>query len=141
MAFSLRQRAIGFSVILVLSTVALVATLAGGAGSAAGATVKYGAVKKCVKPAKTTVTVQEFEFGFTLKPARVHCGTVTFVQKNVGSVPHNFVLKVRGGSSPLVAPGASFTKKLIIAPGSYQYLCTVIGHAAQGMVGTLKVSG
>jgi plastocyanin len=115
------------------------AAIAGGAGSAAGATVKQTA--KCTKPTKTKVSVQEFEFGFTLKPARVHCGTVTFVEKNEGSVQHNFVLSVKGGGSPLLAAGGSYTKKMTLAPGSYQYQCTVIGHAAQGMIGTLKVSG
>jgi plastocyanin len=116
------------------------AALAGGAGSAAAASAQQAA--KCTKPVKTTVSVQEFEFGFTLKPAKVHCGTVTFVEKNVGSVQHNFVLmNVKGGASPLLSPGKSYTKKLTLVPGSFQYQCTVIGHAAQGMVGTLKVSG
>jgi plastocyanin len=134
----LRQRTISLAAALVVSVVCLVAALAVGAGSAAGATTTQAA--KCVKPKKTTVSVQEFEFGFTLKPARVHCGTITFVEKNVGSVQHNFVLSVRGGGSPLLAAGQSYTKKLTLAPGSYQYQCTVIGHAAQGMVGTLRVS-
>ena len=39
----------------------------------------------------------------------------------------------------LIQPGASETLKVTLKAGAYPYLCTVSGHAAAGMKGTLRV--
>jgi uncharacterized cupredoxin-like copper-binding protein len=39
-----------------------------------------------------------------------------------------------------VNPGGSATLTVTLKRGSYPYLCTVPGHAAQGMKGTFRVS-
>jgi uncharacterized cupredoxin-like copper-binding protein len=46
---------------------------------------------------------------------------------------------VTGGAGNLIAPGESTTLTVLLKPGTYTYLCDVIGHAALGMTGTLKV--
>ena len=90
------------------------------------------------------------EFNFTLSKTSVPLGTVTFTITNKGTIPHDFKLcsSPKGGLantctgrvSALVSSGASttltikFTKK-----GTYEYLCTVAGHAAAGMKGILRV--
>ncbi|HEY4411489.1 MAG TPA: cupredoxin domain-containing protein [Gaiellaceae bacterium] len=107
---------------------ALFGTSAASAASAAG----------CLHPKTTTVKVTEYEYGFKLSPLPVHCGTVTFVQKNIGSLAHNFDLQgVRAGKLLSPHQSAKFTVKL--KAKTYTYQCDVLGHASLGMVGTLKV--
>jgi uncharacterized cupredoxin-like copper-binding protein len=95
----------------------------------------------CTSPKTTTVSVDEFDFGFTLIPkGPIPCGTVTFKQKNTGSSNHNFDIQgVKSGA--LIPPGASTSFTVRLKPGKYSYRCDVIGHAEQGMIGTLTVTG
>jgi plastocyanin len=107
---------------------ALFGTSAASAASAAG----------CLHPKTTTVKVTEFEYGFKLSPLPVHCGTVTFVQKNTGSLAHNFDIQgVRAGKLLSTGQSSKFTVKL--KAKKYPYQCDVLGHASLGMIGTLKV--
>ena len=79
------------------------------------------------------------EFGFSVVPKKVAHGTVIFVVTNSGALPHDF--KILGKKTPMITPGA--TKKLTVTftkAGLFPYLCTVTGHAAAGMKGTLKVT-
>jgi uncharacterized cupredoxin-like copper-binding protein len=87
-----------------------------------------------------TVQVSEFEFGFTLSPATVPSGNVTFVMKNAGTVTHNFdVSGVMAG--PFLNPGESATMTVNLQGGrAYSYLCDVPGHAEAGMKGTFTPS-
>lgn len=78
--------------------------------------------------------------------------TVNF--NNVGSLEHNWILippgtdaltatqedALSGANSGIVAAGESKTFTFTAPPaGSYTFVCTVEGHAAAGMVGTLTV--
>jgi len=102
----------------------------------------------------TVVTVtagKPSTFAFTLSTKSVKTGNVTFKVTNKGTITHTFKVcsSSKGGSAnscagkvtPSIAPGKSasltvgFTKA-----GTYEYLCTVPGHAAGGMKGDLKVS-
>ena len=56
-----------------------------------------------------------------------------------GALPHNF--KINGKSTKLLSGGQSQNLTVTFAkPGKYPYLCTVTGHAAAGMKGTLTVT-
>jgi uncharacterized cupredoxin-like copper-binding protein len=100
---------------------------------------------------KVSVTKAK-EFAFVLSPKTVAHGTVTFTVTNGGNLPHDFEICSKastaasattcaGKKTPLVSPGASSKLTVTIAkPGSYEYLCTVPGHAAAGMKGLLKVT-
>ena len=103
----------------------------------------------------TTVTVtvnQTSEFAFKLSTKSVKTGAVTFKFSNGGMLPHDFELcsSNKGSSSanacsgkvtPMVTPGGTATLKVTLTKaGTYEYLCTVPGHAAAGMKGLLKVS-
>jgi nitrite reductase (NO-forming) len=102
----------------------------------------------------TSVTVlagKPSEFRFKLSKTKVHHGKVAFKVVNKGLLPHTFKIcsspkgghanACKGKSTKLISPGKSttlvyvFTKK-----GTYEYICTVAGHAAAGMKGDLKVT-
>jgi uncharacterized cupredoxin-like copper-binding protein len=105
--------------------------------------------------AASTVTVtagKPSEFKFTLLPKSVLHGTVTFKITDKGNLPHDFkvcsaaaktaaALTCAGHGTALISPGSSATLKVTFKKaGTYEYLCTVTGHAAAGMKGLLKVT-
>ena len=78
------------------------------------------------------------EFHFKLSKTSVPHGPVTIIVTNRGNLPHDF--KIGGKKTPLLQSGKS--AKLLVnfaKAGKYPYLCTVSGHAAAGMKGTLVV--
>ena len=100
-----------------------------------------------------TVTVTKAkEFKFNLSKVALKKGIVAFKVTNGGNLPHDFKVcssnkgtitanTCTGRSTPLVSPGQSNTLRVtFLRSGTYEYLCTVPGHAAAGMKGLLKVS-
>jgi uncharacterized cupredoxin-like copper-binding protein len=86
----------------------------------------------------TKITVTATEFKFKLSKASVPApGSVTFTVVNKGKLPHDF--KINGKKTPQIKPGKSATLKVTFKAGKFKYLCTVPGHAAAGMKGTLTV--
>jgi nitrite reductase (NO-forming) len=91
------------------------------------------------------------EFKFTLSKTAVPTGAVTFSIVNKGALAHTFKIcaSAKGGSAnsctgkgtTTIAPGKSASLSYTFkTKGSYEYLCTVPGHAAAGMKGDLKVT-
>lgn len=89
--------------------------------------------------ASTTISVKAGEFFFKFSKSSIaKPGTVVFAVKNVGHLAHD--LKIAGKKTALLQPGKSATLKVVFKKaGKYTYLCTVPGHAAQGMEGTFVV--
>jgi uncharacterized cupredoxin-like copper-binding protein len=99
-----------------------------------------------------TVTAgQPAEFHFIVAPSTVKHGIIVFKITNKGKLPHDFKLcskassslanSCNGRSSGQINPGASGTLRVsVLLKGTYEYLCTLPGHAAGGMKGLLKVS-
>jgi uncharacterized cupredoxin-like copper-binding protein len=85
----------------------------------------------------TSVTVTATEFKFKLSKTSVPAGKVTFTVKNAGTVGHDF--KIAGKKTPVISPGKSAKLTVTLKKGKAPYLCTVPGHAAAGMKGTLTV--
>ena len=85
----------------------------------------------------TRVTVTATEFKFKLSKASVSHGKVVFTLVNKGKVAHNFWIS--GKKTRLVSPGKSAKLTVTLKAGKQSYLCTVPGHAAAGMKGTLAV--
>ena len=85
----------------------------------------------------TAVTVTASEFKFTLSRTSVPQGEVVFTVVNDGKLAHNFWID--GKQTPLISPGKSATLTTTLDAGTLNYLCTVPGHAAAGMKGTLTV--
>jgi uncharacterized cupredoxin-like copper-binding protein len=128
---------------ILVDAVVLVAILALVLPALAGATTR----------AKTiTVTAgKPSEFRFQLPTKTFTHGTVTFKVRNSGSLPHDFKIcaSSKGGTANACtgkttkqfSRGASATLTYTFkTKGTYEYLCTVPGHAAAGMKGDLKVT-
>jgi uncharacterized cupredoxin-like copper-binding protein len=124
------QRSPSSSPVRLLSVFAAVVVASALAGPAAAARAHATATIK--------VKVTAVEFKFTLSPATVkQPGTVTFTVANKGKLSHDF--KIAGKKTPLIKPGKSASLTVTLKAGKYPYLCTVPGHAAAGMKGTLVV--
>jgi plastocyanin len=111
---------------------------------AQGSATKLGT--PCASPASSTVNVRMFDFGFTLTPTTVPCGSVTFVLVNSGQVAHNFDVETptngraafNGGTTLLGGESGSQALTYSIT-GTFRYQCDL--HVSQGqMVGTLTVT-
>lgn len=77
------------------------------------------------------------EFKFTLSKSSVPKGAVTFTVTNKGKLEHDF--KIAGRKTVRLKPGKKTTLKVTLPAGKAAYLCTLPGHAAGGMKGTLTV--
>jgi uncharacterized cupredoxin-like copper-binding protein len=77
------------------------------------------------------------EFHFKLSKTSVPKGAVTFMVTNRGNLPHDF--KIGGKKTPLLQSGKSAKLVVTLKAGKQTYMCTVSGHAAAGMKGTLTV--
>ena len=83
----------------------------------------------------TTVKVTAFDLGFRLSTKKAKAGKVTFKVTNTGSLQHDF--SIAGKKTPLLGHGKSATLTVTIKKGKNAYKCTVPGHAAGGMKGTV----
>jgi uncharacterized cupredoxin-like copper-binding protein len=111
------------------------------------------AMARSCAAAATNVTVtagKPSEFRFTLSTSTVKRGVIVFKVANHGAVPHAFKICTQrnkpladscpGTATRLLGPGETKTLRIgILLKGSYEYLCTVPGHATSGMKGILKV--
>ncbi len=133
------SRLLGFAA--VAGVFALVAALP---AFASKSTTKAASVKVSISSSK--------EFAFTVAPKSAPHGAITFTITNGGNLPHDFELCSKpssnasattctGKKTAMISPGASAKLAVVVAKaGSYQYLCTVPGHAAAGMRGLFKVT-
>jgi uncharacterized cupredoxin-like copper-binding protein len=103
----------------------------------------------------TTVNVtagKPTEFHFILSKVTAKRGIIVFKITNKGAIPHDFkfcskasssaaATSCTGRSTKLINPGSSATLRVtVVLKGSYEYMCTVPGHAAGGMRGLFKVT-
>jgi nitrite reductase (NO-forming) len=112
-----------------------------GGGNATSVVAPGASGAPCNAPQAGTIDVNEFDFGFTLSATTIPCGTVRFNQRNTGAVEHDFVINgVSGGQGARIQPGQNTFINTTLTPGVYKYVCTVKGHDALGMIGTLTVT-
>jgi uncharacterized cupredoxin-like copper-binding protein len=128
-------------------------SLAGVAAVAALASaLPAGAHRTTQRATVVTVTAgKPSEFSFKLSTKTVKHGAVTFKVTNAGQLAHDFKVcsSNKGGSAnackgkgiAAISPGGSATLKITFTkPGTYEYLCSLPGHAAAGQKGDLKVT-
>lgn len=99
--------------------------------------------EKSGKEAGTTLHVEASAtaLAFDATELEAEAGQVTIDFKNPSAIAHNVVIEQNGkelaGFEPIAEGEESETADL--KPGTYTFLCTVPGHAAAGMEGTLTV--
>jgi mono/diheme cytochrome c family protein len=77
--------------------------------------------------------------------ATAPAGPLEIVMPNPSGLPHDIALKAdegKGeelGKGPVVGGGGESKFSVNVKPGAYQFLCTVPGHADNGMTGILTV--
>jgi iron uptake system component EfeO len=91
---------------------------------------------------ETTLHSVATDFSFALDASQVHAGKVTFLVKNDGAMPHDFVIEGHGvdQKTGMLRPGHSASLTVDLKPGIYTHGCTILGHAFLGMKGTLTVT-
>jgi mono/diheme cytochrome c family protein len=128
---------------------AYVALVAGKRGKDQGFLATAGAPKVSNKPIPAKGGKLEIDadptgaLAFASKKALAPGGALEVLSVNKATIKHNIALK--DGSGKLLGSGAEVsnggTSKLSakVKPGTYEFLCTVPGHADGGMRGTLTV--
>jgi plastocyanin len=90
--------------------------------------------------AATAVDVSTVDLAFEPNELTIAANTdVTVTITNKGVLEHDFAVEELGILSDTVQSGDSTTVTINAAPGTYEFLCTVPGHAQAGMTGTLTV--
>jgi uncharacterized cupredoxin-like copper-binding protein len=113
-----------------------------------------GQVKAQHAPKVTVVTVtagKPSELAFKLsKSSLIPVGTVTFKVTNQGLVGHTFEIctspsanskpnSCKGKVTPMLQPGKSASITVTLKKGTYEFVCTLPGHANAGMKGLLGI--
>jgi uncharacterized cupredoxin-like copper-binding protein len=75
---------------------------------------------------------------FTASKATAKPGKLTFVMKNLAGIQHDIALK-GDGKGPVVGKGGTSRFSTTVKPGKFEFYCSVPGHEAGGMKGTLTV--
>jgi plastocyanin len=138
-----RRRTVAFVVTLGVCCAGLIAALFGYANASAG-----GAAHRSSQVTSVTVTMTDFKF--KLSVSKVPVGTVVFKVVNKGKIPHTFKIcsspsgsttanACNGKVTTSLASGHSQTLRVTLKKGSYEYLCTIPGHAKLGMKGLVGV--
>lgn len=94
-----------------------------------------------------TVEGGEFFFEITEGADTVQEGEVEVTFENVGGAEHNFTIDEAFGDVKSVPPGndntpagETSTATMQLFAGTYTYYCSVPGHRAAGMVGTITIA-
>src|SRR5689334_2912097 len=95
------------------------------------------------EPAKTVtngeITVEAFDIHFNVGDINTTAGPLKVTLVNKGALEHTFEVKGTGFELKAKA-GETKTGTVTLQKGTYDYECTIAGHAQQGMKGTIKVS-
>jgi plastocyanin len=101
----------------------------GGGGGGGGQTVRISADP-----------TGQLKFNTTKLSAKA--GSDTFAFTNEAPLAHDFTIESSSGQKLAATPvftGGTKSVTATLKPGTYKFLCTVPGHAAAGMKGTLTV--
>ena len=133
------------TMLVLLVTSLLLAACGGGSGRqdpAAVTTPQPGGASTGPASGGATINVALQEMTVALDKTQAAAGTITFVVQNNGHAPHDFAIRGSGLDEkiPRLEPGQSATLTVELSPGTYEYECTVPGHAIAGMRGTLTVT-
>ena len=82
------------------------------------------------------------ELAFEKDELTAPAGDITLVMENPSSLEHNIAVKGDGidEKGPVVGEGETSEVSVTLEPGEYEFYCSVPGHEAGGMEGTLTVT-
>jgi plastocyanin len=88
------------------------------------------------------IPIADSGFMFTKTTATATAGTVTLSAVNPQGTSHDISIKGNGVDEHgnQVSSGGTSTVTADLKPGTYEYYCSVPGHEAAGMKGTLTVT-
>jgi uncharacterized cupredoxin-like copper-binding protein len=116
--------------LLVLSILALVFAAPVAAAPSAGST--------------TTLHISASASGlkYSTTKLKAPAGKVSIVMKNLSPLMHDIAIKGNGvnAKGKIVGKGATSTVTATLKKGTYTFYCSVDGHAAAGMKGTLTIT-
>jgi plastocyanin len=124
-----------------LALVAAGATLGGVGAVTAQAATPAKSAKSSGTTLKLSANATALKFDVTRLTAKP--GRVTLVMSNPSSISHDIALKGNGLKpvvGKIVGKGRTSTITATLKKGSYEFYCSVPGHEAAGMKGTLKVT-
>jgi plastocyanin len=115
-----------------------------GTGTSASATSSSAAAAGGGSGALTIAANPSGQLAYDKKSLSAKAGKVTITMTNMSPVGHNITIQqgTNGavlGSTPTFQGGTK-SVSLTLKAGTYTFFCSVPGHRAGGMVGTLKVS-
>ncbi|HSJ73153.1 MAG TPA: plastocyanin/azurin family copper-binding protein, partial [Miltoncostaeaceae bacterium] len=123
------------------TALALTATAAVGVAGLVG--VATAAKQSAAKPpVKRTLSASGTTLAFNKKALTAPRGRVQLVLKNRAPIRHNVAIRGNGLAAKkgkVVGQGGTSTVTATVRPGKYTYFCSVGGHEAAGMKGTLTV--
>jgi plastocyanin len=132
-AGTLDKGAVVRSALLVAGVVVGAAALAG-CGDDSGTTVEVGTTVE----GAPEVEVEARDFEFVPNPLELPAGEPVTLTMRVTGGGHNIRIEGAGYQTPIVEEGdAAVGTVTLPAPGEYRMVCTVPGHEAAGMVGTV----
>jgi plastocyanin len=98
---------------------------------------------KKAEPSKTAtngeITIDAFDIHFDVGVIKAEAGPMKDTFVNKGALEHTFRIKDTDFELKAQA-GETKTGTVTLEKGTYDYDCTIAGHAAQGMKGKLEVS-
>lgn len=129
-----------FATPLVLAALAL-----GAGGGGATAAQASPAASESAAPETDEVagelTISAFDLGFDPNAIEVDAaGIYTVTYTNTGAVPHDLAFD-DGTATEMIDPGATVTIDVNVPAAGIGFICSVPGHAAAGMTGTISVTG
>jgi hypothetical protein len=114
------------------------------AASLACAVTAVGCTHPVHVPASGTLQVGLSDYRLVPDRLAATAGTLTLVAHNFGRMTHNLTVSSHGSlvaSTRPIAPGATATLSLRLAPGRYRIASTILSDQALGEFGTLTVAG
>jgi len=109
-------------------------------GISAFAGLGLAAVLASPAAAEKTVTVVGKEFKFEPDTIELEAGETLVIEfKNQGALSHNLTFKKMDADTGTIQTDGTETIRVQPDAGTYTFVCTVPGHEAAGMTGTLTV--
>jgi plastocyanin len=118
-----------------------VALLAAGCGGGGGGGTKSVTVTAPAGGGAAAVTIEAHDVYFNVTAIKAPAGKLVIHYVEDGSQQHTLVIDGVKGFKLQVGPGKKSDDGTVdLQPGSYTYYCTIPGHRAQGMHGTITVA-